>query len=264
MVGWLGTADVVHTHLWAGHVWGQAAAVVARVAVRVATLHGESSGESPHKRRLLRHALRGAVRVSVSSAAAADMVIPNGIELVRYRASWQGGGSILGVGRLVWEKGFDVLAAAASDLGVVVVGEGPEEAALRSAGIRCPGFVEDLPERLATASVVVVPSRREAFGLAALEAMAAGTPIVATRVGGLPEVLGDAALWVPPDDPTAMRQSIRRILDNPGLCRRLSALGRARAARFGLDRVVASYTGLYQRLQRDENSAQDRRPQTIQ
>jgi glycosyltransferase involved in cell wall biosynthesis len=88
-----------------------------------------------------------------------------------------------------------------------------------------------LTEMFAEASVAVVPSLYEGFSLPAVEAMASGTPLVATTGGALPEVAGpdgEAALSVPPNDPGALAGAIGRILDEPGLAGRLSAAGRRR------------------------------------
>jgi glycosyltransferase involved in cell wall biosynthesis len=95
----------------------------------------------------------------------------------------------------------------------------------------------------------VVPSLYEGFSLPAIEAMACGVPLVATTGGALPEVVGPdgvAALAVPPGDPGALAAAVARILDGPGLARRLGTAGRARVlARFGWDRVAAATAGEY-------------------
>jgi glycosyltransferase involved in cell wall biosynthesis len=95
----------------------------------------------------------------------------------------------------------------------------------------------DLAALFRAAEVAVVPSRFEGFSLPAVEAMACGTPLVATTAGALPEVVGPdghAALHVPPADPEALAAAIGRLLDDPDLRRRLGAAGR--------ERVLARYT----------------------
>lgn len=92
----------------------------------------------------------------------------------------------------------------------------------------------DLVDLLRTATVAAVPSLYEGFSLPAIEAMACGTPLVATDAGALPEVVGDAALQVPAGDVEALAAALRRVLDDPDLQQRLGRAGR--------DRVLANYT----------------------
>jgi glycosyltransferase involved in cell wall biosynthesis len=98
---------------------------------------------------------------------------------------------------------------------------------------------------MARASVVVVPSIfPEPFGLVAAEAMSVGTPVVASAVGGLPEVLGhgDAGVLVPPDDPVSLRSAVAELLADPGRRVAMAARGRARAARLdGTEAILEVY-----------------------
>ncbi len=97
-----------------------------------------------------------------------------------------------------------------------------------------PGFVDDrdLPVLYTLADLFVFPSLYEGFGLPPLEAMACGTPVIASDNSSLPEVLGQAALLVPADDTTAIADAMARVLGDATLRTRLSDLGRAQAARF--------------------------------
>ena len=97
-----------------------------------------------------------------------------------------------------------------------------------------PGYVplENLPALYSMAELFAFPSLYEGFGLPPLEAMACGTPVVASNAGALPEVLGDAALQVDPLDVDALQKVIHKILTNQFLRRHLSEAGRKRAARF--------------------------------
>jgi len=102
--------------------------------------------------------------------------------------------------------------------------------------VRFLGGLSDraLVELYASAEAAVVPSLYEGFSLPALEAMACGVPLVASRAGGLPEVTGadgETALLVPPDDPDALAAALLTVLSDPGLGRRLGARGRERATR---------------------------------
>ncbi len=123
------------------------------------------------------------------------------------------------VSRLSPEKGVDVAidACRIASIPLVVAGDGPERAALvrhaRGAAVRFAGHVDDaeLAQLRAAAAIALVPSRSgETFGLAAAEAMAAAVPVVASRVGALPELVDPAAL-VAPGDPGTMAEAIARL-----------------------------------------------------
>jgi glycosyltransferase involved in cell wall biosynthesis len=126
------------------------------------------------------------------------------------------------------------------------------EQAIRAAGgdVRLLGARDDVPALLAAADVVVVPSRWEARALIVQEAMLAGRPIVATRVGGVPELTGeDGAVLVEPDDPAAIAAAVTAVLDDPALAARLGGAARARAASFpseedALTEMLARYAHL--------------------
>lgn len=98
----------------------------------------------------------------------------------------------------------------------------------------------ELARAYAGAEVVVVPSRYEGFSLPALEAMACGTPVVASRAGALPEVLGEVGVLVPPGDPAALADALGALLADPARRDRLARAGRARVTgRFTWDAVAA-------------------------
>ena len=159
-------------------------------------------------------------------------------------------------GRLTEVKGFvDLLDAADAlppDVDVLVFGDGPERARLetRRAGlrtgerVRLAGHRPDAAECVAAADVCVVPSRwEEAFCLAAAEQLARGRPVVATRVGAIPELVRDGVtgLLVPPADPPALAGAIRHLLDAPELAAALGQAGRAHVlATNGWPRAVAA------------------------
>ncbi|HSM61642.1 MAG TPA: glycosyltransferase family 4 protein [Longimicrobiales bacterium] len=168
----------------------------------------------------------------------------------------------LAMGSLVTRKGFDVLLHAAAacgrpDLVLWIAGEGPERAGLErlaaDLGVRARllGQREDVPELLAAADLVVMPSRREGLGVAALEAMAAGRPLIASRVGGLGEAVEHerSGLLVPPGDVAGLAGALDRLAADPELRARLGAGGEERVRRtFLAERMVGAYETLYREV----------------
>lgn len=115
--------------------------------------------------------------------------------------------------------------------------------------VRFLGYIPDadLPGVMNLATALVCPSLAEGFGFPALEAMRCGTCVVASRVGSLPEHLGDAAVWVDPLDIDSIRAALIRIVDDAGLRSRLGAEGRARARQFTWERTAATVAGIFRR-----------------
>jgi glycosyltransferase involved in cell wall biosynthesis len=154
---------------------------------------------------------------------------------------------------------FDAVATTHADLRLVVAGPdgwGTDAytAAVRGAAHRDRivrlGWVDDATraDLLAGASVFAYPSRYEGFGLPPLEAMAAGTPVVTTRAGALPEVVGDAALLVAPGDADELAAAIARVLDDAGEAKRLVEAGRRRVGAFSWDAAADQLVGVYRSL----------------
>ncbi len=110
------------------------------------------------------------------------------------------------------------------------------------------GHLDDISAVIARADAGVVPSRApEAFGLAALEFMAAGIPVIASEIGALPEVIGPDGILVPPEDPAALADAMLRLIDSPELCARLGEAGKRRAAEnFVYDKFVDSLIAVYE------------------
>ncbi len=145
---------------------------------------------------------------------------------------------------------------AADRLRLVMIGDGPLREAcaaqLGAAGLadRCwlPGDRGDVPALMRAMSVFVLPSQAEGISNTVLEAMASGLPVVATAVGGNPELVidGETGRLVPPGDPAALATALRGYLDDPTLGVRHGAAGRARArARFSLEGMLQRYGELY-------------------
>jgi glycosyltransferase involved in cell wall biosynthesis len=144
---------------------------------------------------------------------------------------------------------------------LVIVGEGPDRAACaalaRQQGlggrVRFTGQRDDIPDLLAAADVAVVPSLwQEPFGLVALEAMAAGRPVVAFRTGGLPESIvdGETGFLVAPGDETGLADAVARVLARPELAGRLGAAAARRAQAFSIRSHVERLEELYGELHR--------------
>ncbi len=179
-------------------------------------------------------------------------VVVNGVDAVAFApASARADGPlrVVFVGRVIADKGVDVLVDAVrlldrDDVEAVVVGsQGFDRGAALSeyerdlraratSRVRFEPFVdrERLPQLLREQDVLVVPSRwPEPCGLTVGEGMASGLAVIASRSGGIPEVLGDAGILLPPGDPAALAAALAALADDPDLRRRLAAAARARA-----------------------------------
>jgi glycosyltransferase involved in cell wall biosynthesis len=155
---------------------------------------------------------------------------------------------------------LDAVAALADlPLRVLCAGAGSRAAALAARrdalGLRGRvaflGQVRDVAGLLAASDVVVMPSLQEGLGVAALEAMAAGRPLIVSRVGGLPEVVGDegAGLLVEPGDAPGLAAALRRLATDPAAARALGAAGQARVrTRFSVEAMASATLALYRRL----------------
>lgn len=170
-------------------------------------------------------------------------------------------------GRLEHGKGPDVFLEAAiqvhqkvPDVTFVIAGEGPMRPALETTAKRAQlpalfvGWQSDLLPLLRLCAVVVVPSRQEAFSRVLIEAMAAEIPVIASRVGGIPEVCrdGDTGLLVRPEDPGALRLAIITTLSDPAsTTKRVRAAAADVRARFSLARHVEQVHRLYATLLQD-------------
>ncbi len=141
---------------------------------------------------------------------------------------------------------------------LLIVGEGPDLGKAEQLmndlrvtdHVQLIGETQDVVGLLSVSDLFLLPSLQESFGLSALEAMACGVPVVASNVGGLPEVVVDGATGFlhPPADVGAMAESAIKILSDPELHARLAAEGqRLAVARFSADRIVPQYAELYER-----------------
>lgn len=167
------------------------------------------------------------------------------------------------VGRLIAIKGHDVLLRALAavrrerpELTLDVVGDGPLEGQLRAAvdtlglgdAVTFSGRIAPVAPAFEAAEIVVVPSFGEGFGMVALEAMERGRPVIASAVGGLPEIVDDGrtGVLVPPGDADALAAAIRDLTASPARTAAMGAAGRARAIeQFSQDRCTDRTLELY-------------------
>lgn len=279
-------ADVVHAHSSKAGFLARLAAALWRRTNRVAfTPHAWSFwAGGPAERALYVRLERLAARwcatiVAVSEAERAAgvqarvgraeqyAVVPNGIELARYtRAPNPVPGRIVMVGRLHDPKRPDLairalvkVREAVPQAELLLVGDGPQRAALADLAattgvrdsVRFLGDRSDVPDLLRAASVFVLATQYESWPLTVMEAMAAGVPVVASRVGGIPEMVEDgrSGVLVPPDDLDALSGAVRSLLTEPSRARAMGAAGQEAAARrFDRSTMAGSLVGLYEQL----------------
>jgi glycosyltransferase involved in cell wall biosynthesis len=270
--------DLIHVMSFGASVLFHLDTVAEYPAPSVVTLHGERALETGDT--LLLRTLRAADWVTGVSAFVLDQaraLVPE----IRPRSSVIYNGrpspllppeplpadppTLLCLGRLVARKGFDLALSAFASLAdgipclrLIVAGDGPARAALerQAARLGVADRVEflgavgpaEIPAVINRATVVAVPSRREGLPLVALEAALMARPVVATRVGGLPEVVVDrkTGLLVDPDDEQALAEALASIVTDPERAARLGERARRRAIeRFGWAQCVAAYASLY-------------------
>lgn len=291
--------DVLHTHKFGSNVWGALAGRAAQVPVIVAHEHTWSYTGQPLRRLLDRHVVaRMATQfVAVSTEDRRRMIeveriapdktlyVPNGVSMtpptpgrnIRKELGIAADANVIGIVAVLRpQKAHAVLLRAAAelvadwpDLCIVLAGDGPDAAALRqlavdlgiAASVRLIGSRTDVPDVLRSFDIAVCCSDFEGSPLAVMEYMAAGLPIVATAVGGVPDIITSEThgLLVPPQDPPALASALRRLLDDRELAARLGEQAQARQrTEFELTSLVGRLEALYVELleqQRGANTA---------
>ena len=282
--------QIVHSYGFYSNVFAVPAARLARTSIVVASIRDTGDVLTPMQRWVQRLVCRLADCVLVNAEAIRDslieegydrariVVIRNGITLSKYGKSEKGAALRRELGlppsaelvvvfsRLNQMKGIQYFLEAAMTLSgsfpnarFLIVGDGGSRSELEEQACRMglgqravfTGFRKDVPELLSEAAVSVLPSLSEGLSNSLLESMAAGVPVVATRVGGNPEVIehGVTGLLVPPRDSAALAAAIRRLLEDKDLAASFGQAGIQRVARlFSIERSVRETEHLYQKL----------------
>jgi phosphatidylinositol alpha-mannosyltransferase len=212
---------------------------------------------------------RATARAAIGRLSGRVEIIENGVEVRRLAsvAPWPSTGpTVVFVGRIEPRKGLEVLLSAFASLPAStrlwVVGDGPESGLLRSRYGSDPRIEwlgplgdEERAARVAGAEVFVAPSLGgESFGVVLLEAMAAGTAVVASDLPGYRLAAGGAARLVPPGDPVALGEAVRSVLLDDAARAALEVEGRMRASACDMVTVADSYRAAYARLGRGAGS----------
>jgi len=281
-------AHIVHAHNWAA--WPAAALSRCSVDSRLIwTLQGwDSDRPLTYKRRvacmLLSRVTSALTAVSFEAAQRFCRethvprqrveVIPNPVDVGLFagvkRCGLRNGRTVIaGIGRLTeikdwpaWLEAIRLLRRTVStEVKAIVAGDGPMRGRLEQLcwrlgladTVEFAGYQSNVAEVLARADVTMLLSRREGLPMVLLEAMAAGVPVVATRVGGVPEVVTDGVtgLLVEPGCPDQAAKAVARLMGDGQLAHRLARAGRQHVTScFSLDRVAAQYVQLYRRVMR--------------
>lgn len=284
------TPDVVHTHGYRGDVIGGTVAKWCDIPV-VSTVHGFVGGDLKNRiyEHIQRWSLRRFDRVVGVSRKLAESLIRDGVPSSRVRVvrnAWHGHDDLLErrearerlgvdrcrfligwVGRISREKGPDVFLdalAAANMQGVTasIIGDGAAKDSLIGCTPEVSSGVEIIwHERIPQAyrlfsgfDVFVISSRTEGTPMVLLEAMAAGVPVVATRVGGVPDVVSEREAWlVPPEEPAALTRAIEEVKQNPSEAGKRAGAAKERLKEeFGTDGWLTQYERVYQEAVQSE------------
>lgn len=230
-------------------------AALRRVMRRLARIADAVFVVSPDLAADIGHSQRALIAAPVSTPARDTADVRRALDIP------DGAAVVLAIGRLHPQKGFDLIVRAAASWSperrvvVVIAGDGPLRATLETlitdlgVDVRLLGDRADIADLLQVADVVAMPSRWEGWPLTAGEVLTAGRPLVATAVGGMPELVGDAAVLVPSDDVAALAAAIRSLLDDAETAREYGQRALRRSRELPTDddvtaQLIACYEGL--------------------
>jgi glycosyltransferase involved in cell wall biosynthesis len=271
---------VVHTCDFYANILGLPGARLAGVPARIGSRRELNPDKTRGQIRLQRWAYRFATKVVANSSAARAIlerervartsiaVIPNGVDAAAFTTRSHDAATprvrtIVTVANLRQEKDHETLIGAAALLGrefpdvrFHIIGDGPRRTVLESLvrarhlerNILFLGHRENVPQLLADADIFVLPSRSEAFPNSAIEAMAAGLPVIASAVGGLLDLIdhGRTGLLIEPGQPEQMADAIRHLLTDRELAARLGAVARTEVIQcYSFERMVTAFENLY-------------------
>lgn len=277
--------DIVHVHLFPAQLWASLAVRNTPAAsALVTTEHSTSNGRRKNWLRALDRQIYAPYKriVCISAAVSASLVqwlpqlsdrvtvITNGIDIDAFASAApldkaaafgvpEGTPVVLSVGRLSPIKDHMTMLRAMSlvpELHLAIVGSGSLDAKLRalardlgvSQRVHFLGRRMDVPQLLRAADIYVQSSLWEGFGIAALEAMASGLPVVASQVPGLADVVADAGLLFPSQNPERLAECLRLLLHDSELRKRLSHAAQERAKQYSIDRTRDCYEQLYREM----------------
>lgn len=279
--------DIVHTHGYYAGTFGRLAAIAAGISPVFTHVHTSDFALSM-RHRLIERALSFFTRkiICISQYVKNFVESAEGIRPEKTVLIYNGTGQafkttthypsprtgkpatdelvIVSVGSLVRNKGHHVLIEALrlvqpeiQSLRTLIVGDGPQRPALQAQVDRCglspavtlAGVVKDVDRVLGVADIFVLPTvHREGLSLAVLEAMRHGLPVIASRIGGVPELVDDGVtgILVPPNEPHALAQAIRTLAADHGLRRQMAESGTSKINRsFTAERMIMQIESLY-------------------
>lgn len=278
-------ANIIHSHMTRGTFYAVKAGRRLGIPV-IATCHATHTYKyyagadrvicvsDAARQNLLRHDVPGELLRVIHNGIEIPQSPPSAGRIASLRAEWgvAPGGKVVGMlARLIPDKGVDILLQVAArwkterpNVTFVLAGSGDDETELKLRAyveqnnldgvVRFLGTVPNANEVLAAYDVLAAPSRRESFSLTLLEAMVARTPVVASSVGGTPEMVthGQTGILVEPESPESLAAGLACALDNPETCRFVEAADGMVRARFSVERMVDDIEAQYRDLLRAE------------